>query len=135
MVGTNRQIDPWPRDPLVACLLLIVIRLSHIHFVVINNSNRQKDTMKFSSIAVTAILFATKAEAFAGPQMKPRFALQVRRRRRRLFVLSVSVAGVWHHPRERKSLLFFLFFQEMIFCMTVFDGLTELVLTSFFLSF
>ena len=35
-------------------------------------------TMKFSSIALSALLFAAKADAFTGPQMKPRFGLQVR---------------------------------------------------------
>lgn len=35
--------------------------------------------MKFSTIAVAAVCYAASAaDAFAGPQMKPRFAVQVR---------------------------------------------------------
>jgi len=34
--------------------------------------------MKFSSLAVTALCLCARAEAFTGPQLKPRFGLQVR---------------------------------------------------------
>ena len=34
--------------------------------------------MKFSSLAVAAVFFASRAEAFAGPSLKPRFGVQVR---------------------------------------------------------
>lgn len=76
--------------------------------------------MKFSSIAVTAILFATKAEAFAGPAMKPRFALQVRRRRRRrsrscsfLFCLFVE-SWLFARLTFRRKPVFFFFIWMMI---------------------
>lgn len=35
-------------------------------------------TMKFSSFAVAAVFLASRADAFAGPQIKPRFGIQVR---------------------------------------------------------
>lgn len=40
--------------------------------------NHQAQAMKFSSFAVASVFLASRAEAFAGPQMKPRFGLQVR---------------------------------------------------------
>ena len=33
--------------------------------------------MKFSSVALAAVFLASGAEAFAGPQMRPRFGVQV----------------------------------------------------------
>jgi hypothetical protein len=60
--------------------MLLCLRIIHISVdrrLVTRSSSKTNLKMKFSSCAVVAAVFASMANGFAGPQVTPRFALQV----------------------------------------------------------